>query len=634
MPMDFFAAQDDAHKKTKTLIVYFVLAVICIIAALYLLCMVFYSYWVTPENQPVQWVLWKPLALAGVSGFVVLLVGGASLSKIAELKGGGGIVAKSVGGRKLDPGTQDPDERKLMNVVEEMAIASGTPVPEVYLLDQEDAINGFAAGYTPDDAAIAVTRGCVQKLSRDELQGVIAHEFSHILNGDMRMNIRLMGVLFGILLISIIGEGLMRAGFWGGVTSRRRDDKGGNAIMLFGLGVMAIGWIGVFFGRLIQSAISREREYLADASAVQFTRNPDGIGGALKRIGGVGSRVNHHHTSETAHFFFANALKSSFGGAFATHPPLPDRISRIEPNWDGKFEAAPEKPHRPQQAQVTPAQARERQKVDPLAMVAGVGMIGASQLAYAQQSRAQAEEALGEEIHDASKADALILALLLDRKPEIRQKQIQYLEQDGGQALANTVAENFPKAQAQGVKQRIPLLEMTLPALSQITREDYDKLIQRIVKLSEMDQEISFFEFAVMRLVKRHLGRKFEGADAKTNVISSTGPLREHFSVLLSTMVWVGEPDSDAEAKEIFNQALQQAPLFHGAVELKPFDSLGFNELDQALDTLARARFGTKRQMLAACATAVAHDGEVNEDEGELIRAVAVTLDCPMPPLV
>ncbi|MBK1859645.1 M48 family metallopeptidase, partial [Cerasicoccus arenae] len=335
--MDFFAAQDDAHSRTKLLIVYFVLAVISIIASLYLLCMVFYSYSSTPENQPTRWVLWNLPTLAGVSGFVVLLVGGASLSKIAQLKGGGGVVAKSVGGRKVDPGTRDPDERKLMNVVEEMAIASGTAVPEVYLLDKEDGINGFAAGYTPDDAAIAVTRGCVQRLSRDELQGVIAHEFSHILNGDMRMNIKLMGVLFGILLISIIGEGIMRAGFWGNVGARRDRDNKGNAIMLFGIGVMIIGYVGVFFGRLIQSAISREREYLADASAVQFTRNPEGIGGALMRIGGAGSTVNHHHTSETAHFFFANALKSSFGGAFATHPPLDVRIKRVMPNWDGKF---------------------------------------------------------------------------------------------------------------------------------------------------------------------------------------------------------------------------------------------------------------------------------------------------------
>jgi len=628
--VDFFAAQDHAHSRTKTLVVYFILAVLCIIAALYALVMVFYSYGTTPENQPVNWVLWSPLTLAGVAGVVVLIVGGASLSKIAQLKGGGGVVARSVGGRKIDPMTQDADERKLMNVVEEMAIASGTPVPEVYLMDQEEGINGFAAGFTPDDAAIAVTRGCVQKLSRDELQGVIAHEFSHILNGDMRMNIRLMGVLFGILLISIIGEGIMRAGFWSEVGSRR-DNKGGNALLLFGLGVMAIGYIGVFFGRLIQSAISREREYLADASAVQFTRNPEGIGGALMAIGGAGSRVQHHHNSETAHFFFANALKSSLGGAFATHPPLDDRIKRVMPDWDGKFER-PDRPA-PSRSQPPPVPSQAaRQKVNPDAWIQGVGVIGASQLAYAQQSREQAEAALGEHMHSPKFAGALVLALLLDRNPEVRRKQLDFLKQDGGEALADAVEADYPKAASQGVRQRLPMLEMTLPALSQISREDYQALLQRIVKLSEMDQEISFFEFAVMRLVKRHLGRKFESAHAKAKVISSAGPLREPFATLLSTVIWVGEPGEEAQA--IFDQAVQHAPLFHGSIQMKPFESLNFNELDQALDTLADARFGLKRQILSACATAVAHDGHVNADEAELVRAVAVTLDCPMPPLV
>ncbi|MGE9295115.1 MAG: M48 family metallopeptidase, partial [Puniceicoccales bacterium] len=421
--MDFFAAQDHAHSRTKLLVVYFVLAVVSIIAALYALVMVFYSYGTTPENQPVQWVLWSPMVLASVAGVTTLVIGGASLSKIAELKGGGGVVAKSVGGRKIDPMTQDADERKLMNVVEEMAIASGTPVPEVYMMDKEEGINGFAAGFTPDDAAIAVTRGCVQKLSRDELQGVIAHEFSHILNGDMRMNIRLMGVLFGILLLSIIGEGIMRAGFWSDVGSRR-DNKGGNAIMLFGIGVMVIGYIGVFFGRLIQSAISREREYLADASAVQFTRNPEGIGGALMAIGGAGSRINHHHNSETAHFFFANALKSSLGGAFATHPPLDVRISRIMPNWDGKFT----RPERKVSSRSTPPPVpqKAKQKVDPNAWIAGIGAIGASQLAYAEQSRTQAEAALGEHIHSPQDAGPLVLALLLDRNEKVRQKQLDW----------------------------------------------------------------------------------------------------------------------------------------------------------------------------------------------------------------
>lgn len=632
--MDFFTAQDHAHRRTKTLIIYFVLAVVSIIAALYFLSMGLYNYGMDGANQqgyaapPHVWTWWNPTVLAIVAGSVTLLVGGASLTKIAELKGGGGVVARSLGGRLLDPGTREPDERKLLNVVEEMAIASGTPVPEVYLLDNEPGINGFAAGYTPDDAAIAVTRGCVQTLSRDELQGVIAHEFSHILNGDMRMNIRLMGALFGILLLSIVGEGIMRAGFWSG-GGRRRGKDGGGAIMLFGLGVIVIGYIGVFFGRLIQSAISRQREFLADASAVQFTRNPDGIGGALMKIGGAGSRVEHHHSSEAAHFFFANALKSNFGGAFATHPPLDERIRRVMPNWDGKFERSVRSEKRRGTPPSVPANAR--QKVDPQAWVAGIGAIGAAQLAYAEQSRAQAEQGLGEAIHQPLQARALVFALLLDRQATLREKQLAWLEQDAGPELAKAVRDLYPKAAAQGARQRLPLIEMALPALSRFTGNDYEAFIRRVQHLAEMDEEISFFEFAIMRLVRRHLGRRFEDARTSTKVISSTATLREPFAALLSAIVWTGEP---ADATHVFRDAVAQAPLFHGFVELKPVDALDFSALEQALDTLAHARFGLKRQMLAACAAAVVHDGETTVDEAELLRAIAVTLDCPMPPVV
>jgi len=226
-----------------------------------------------------------------------------------------------------------------------------------------------------------------------------------------------------------------------------------------------------------------------------------------------------------------------------------------------------------------------------------------------------------------------VLALLLDRNESVRKKQLDWLRQDSGQELADIVREDYHKAAAQGVRQRLPLLEMTLPALSQITREDYQVLLKRIVKLSEMDEEISFFEFAVMRLVKRHLGRKFDGAHAKTNVIASAAPLREPFATLLSAVVWAGEPTQGQE-QTIFDQSVQQAPLFHGSMSMKPFESLHFNDLDQALDTLANARFSLKRQILAACATAVAHDGEITAEEAELIRAIAVSLDCPMPPLV
>ena len=341
--MNFFEHQEAARKKTSLLVFYFVLAVAAIVAAVYLavLAAFLFAEKDRPGGLDVS-LLWQPELFLLVAVATLALVGGGSVYRIAALSGGGHTVAELLDGRPIDPNTTDPDERRVLNVVEEMAIASGTPVPPVYLLEDEEGINAFAAGYTPSDAVIGVTRGCVQSLTRDELQGVIAHEFSHILNGDMRLNIRLMGVLYGILMISITGWFLFR--ITGGGSSRRDDgDKkeGNNPLPLLGLALYVIGYVGVFFARLIKAAVSRQREYLADASAVQFTRNPPGIAGALKKIGASadGSRVRDAEAEEVSHMFFGEALGLAASNLMATHPPLADRIRRIDPSFDGDFSA-------------------------------------------------------------------------------------------------------------------------------------------------------------------------------------------------------------------------------------------------------------------------------------------------------
>ncbi|MGI9241365.1 MAG: M48 family metallopeptidase, partial [Verrucomicrobiales bacterium] len=349
--MDFFQSQDAARKKTKFLVVYFAMAVIGIILSIYSMLYPVLKYGeqksrttgapsnYQPEAQQLRRTAffqldWFLMVAASVSG--VILIG--SGYKTLMLSSGGATVARDIGGRRVDPNSGDADERKLMNVIEEMAIASGVPVPEVYVMDQEPGINAFAAGKTFSDAAIGVSRGAMKLLNRDELQGVIAHEFSHILNGDMKLNLRLIGVLHGILILTIIGRIILRSAAYSGRSSR--DDRGaGVFFMVLGVGLFIIGYIGVFFGHLIKSAVSRQREYLADASAVQFTRSPDGIGGALKKIGGLsyGSRLLNARAEEVSHMTFSNALPSGFVAALASHPPLPDRIKAIEPSWDGKF---------------------------------------------------------------------------------------------------------------------------------------------------------------------------------------------------------------------------------------------------------------------------------------------------------
>ena len=346
--MDYFQNQDVARKKTGRLVFFFIIAVVLIILSVYAAVGAVLTF-AAPEGagegaNTLGW-LWNPelfgIVALGTSG----LIAGGSLFKVAALSGGGHTVAELLGGRLLHPDKASPDERRLLNVVEEMAIAAGLPVPPVYLLENESGINAFAAGHTTGDAVIAVTSGTLSRLSRDELQGVIAHEFSHILNGDMRLNIRLMGVLFGILVIGLTGWIIFRSSFDGGyVRMGARDDdrKGFNPLPLIGLALYVIGYVGVFFANLIKAAVSRQAsEFLADASAVQFTRNPEGIAGALKKIGALaeGSRVEDPHAEEASHMFFGEAVSgfNELFGLLSTHPPLVERIRRIDPSFTGDF---------------------------------------------------------------------------------------------------------------------------------------------------------------------------------------------------------------------------------------------------------------------------------------------------------
>jgi Zn-dependent protease with chaperone function len=315
--MNFFAAQDDARRRTKWLVVYFALAIIGVILSVYGIVYIAMLYMGMTVNP------WMPGVFTATALGTGGVMGTGSLFKTMQLNGGGAVVAKDLGARQIDPHTNDADERRLVNVVEEMAIASGLPVPGIWLMDDELAINAFAAGTEPGNAVVAVTRGCLQRLSRSELQGVVAHEFSHILNGDMKLNMRLMGLLFGVLMISMIGNMLFQALRFMRVRSSNSKNSGAGVvvvIVLAGVALMIVGSIGVFFGRLIQAAISRQREYLADASAVQFTRDPEGIAGALKKIGGQqdGARINAPKATEASHLFFATG-ECSATGLLLTH---------------------------------------------------------------------------------------------------------------------------------------------------------------------------------------------------------------------------------------------------------------------------------------------------------------------------
>ncbi len=495
--MDFFEHQERARRKTGLLVAYFVIAVALIILSVYLAVAGILFYGRGGEDYGGD-SLWFPDVFTAVSLGTLAIITTGSLVKIAELAGGGEVVARSLGGRPVLSATTDLRERVLMNVVEEMAIASGMPVPPVFLLEGEAGINAFAAGTTPQNAVIAVTRGSIEMLDRDQLQGVIAHEFSHIQNGDMRLNLRLIGILNGILIIAMIGYFLMRSGYYSTRSSDSSEDrKGGNPLPLLGLCLYLIGYIGIFFGHLIKSAVSRQREFLADASAVQFTRLPDGIAGALKKIGGLatGSRLATPRAEEASHMFFGNGLSTPFFALLATHPPLAERIRRIEPAFDGRFPPAQPSEFSPQDVVDPRSLAARRAAItgatgaavaatlaadsaaraaigaqtipfEPAAAVAQVGAPNSQHLEYASALLARLPAEFSTAARDPLGAVATIYALLLDPAEEtVRRTQLEYLAARANPHANAATLQLAAPARGLAPEARLPLVSLVLPAL-------------------------------------------------------------------------------------------------------------------------------------------------------------------------
>ncbi|MCH9048708.1 MAG: M48 family metallopeptidase, partial [Proteobacteria bacterium] len=443
--MNFFESQDRVRKNTFQLVFLFTLAVVTLIIMTNLLVMVVFGYINSEQMQDggtlLQQMDWQTFAAVSAGVGVVVLAG--SLYKIMALSAGGKTVAEALGGKLIPQNTDDLKQRKLLNVVEEMAIASGTPAPPVYLLVDEPGINAFAAGFSPRDAVIGVTQGTIDHLSRDQLQGVIAHEFSHIFNGDMRLNIRLMGVLNGILIIGIIGYFIL----YSAAFSRRgrSSGKGAGGILVLGIGLMVIGFAGTFFGGLIKAAVSRQREYLADASAVQFTRNPDGIAGALKRIGGLefGSKVENPGAPEVSHAFFAQGISGFMQSLSATHPPLAKRILRIDPHWNGNFESSDktDSPRDEKEADKKESMTREELAKKVATVVTGVAMADVTKaidqignpkqetINYARSLISELPMVIKEAAREPYGARAVIYSLVLDPGQEVRGRQLKHLQE-------------------------------------------------------------------------------------------------------------------------------------------------------------------------------------------------------------
>ncbi|TOQ89664.1 M48 family metallopeptidase [Vibrio parahaemolyticus] len=613
--MDFFHHQDTARQRTGLLVMLFTLAVLAITGLVSVISIGIYFYF-TGEPFTTQSIISYCL-LSFVS--VLLVVSISSFIRLSELNANGGRgVAESIGGKLISTDTSNAKHRQLLNVVEEMSIASGIPVPPVYVMAEEHGINAFAAGMSIDDAVIGVTQGALDAFSRDELQGVIAHEFSHILNGDMRLNTRLIGALFGITCIAHFGHLILDNSNSTRHVSRSSSDsnKGFAVIILIAIVCLVLGWLGTLFGNMIKAAISRQREFLADASAVQFTRNDQGIAGALKKIGSnvQGSTLNTKASDEMSHMMFGQSKLSGFSSLFATHPPLDERIRRIEPNWDGIY------------AQHSHAQntAFDNEQVSGFAVGGGSpASQSASPSEQLSETGQQLISQLPPELVDIARepysARFIAFALIFDDSDIQREMIKSYVPLASQSTLLPWLDYDLP------LHLRFPLLELALPALKSLSEAQKISLCKVLRELSETDNQYSLAEWCVINLLEKQLLASF-GFIKQHKTLKQ---LEESVFWLLRELAWVSHSQAD-KAQRAYHCAL--AHLGFPEVKLEPANS-NWHLSRAALELLLQLKPKDRRMFVKACRIAIESDGEITVAEGELYRVIACFLEVPEPPL-
>jgi Zn-dependent protease with chaperone function len=634
--MDFFAQQARVRGGSRRLVALFVLAVIAIVAAIDAVVWISMGHHSVDGEPPAS-----NLSLLVISSVAVLGgIGLGSLFRIISLSGGGKTVAESVGAVSVPPDTRDPQLRQLRNVIEEVAIAAGVPVPDIYLMEEEPGINAFAAGYSASDAAVCVTRGCLDHLSRDELQGVIAHEFSHVLNGDMRLNIRLMGLLFGILVLAIVGRKVI----WFGSGRSSRRDGGGGQVWMIGLALIVVGYIGYFFARLIQAAVARSRESLADASAVQFTRQTDGIAGALKKIAilSEGSELQVANRQEVAHMLFGEAGK--FNALFATHPPLLQRIRALEPGFREeeltqlavslqRAAAAPpvaasaNKPADPQGAPgvvlppVLPA-------VPGLAVVAG-GLAAAPRFQRAAALHQAMPATLTMAVQQPESALVVVLALATSMDAELQPMQRRIVADALGDDVQQAVWTMAGELARLPPIARLPLAALAFPALKQLQEGRQQTLLGTLDALVRADGKVDLNEYCLARLLRMQLQEARQPRRTPIDGLKKLPACRESV-ILLCAIVAAGGCSDEASARRAWLLAMQHA--FPGeAIEWSPPPAAWQAPFERALDDLDGLMPVAKELLIQSLLAAINADGQVSVEEAELLRVICASLHCPVP---
>ncbi len=658
--MDFYAAQDHARRSSRWLLLWFIVAVLLLIGITNVL-IAFLIYFLGATTAPVageeairgfiaafSWETFGFVCL-GVVATIFLVV----LFKWAQLSAGGKSVAERLGGERILPHTDDPAQRRCLNVVEEMALAAGMPVPPVYVLAGERGINAFAAGVSPADAVIGVTQGSLENFNRDQLQGVVAHEFSHILNGDMRLNIRLAALLKGITFIGDVGEVVVRGGrSHRGSLSTRSKNRLPPQAMAVGIALWLIGLLGGIFAGLIKAAVSRQRELLADASAVQFTRNPQGVANALKVIGGypAGTNLVEPRATELSHIFFGQI--NQLWQLARTHPPLPERIRRIEPDWDGQYisvdpanayrgTARDQARREAQQAET--AEARRRQAAAlGAAVIAGTALGGAAADAAGGDSQARDDadfasaavgttvipDALAEQARDPFGAHAVVHGLLLADDFTTQEAQYAIIEASGVRGLATTTRQLQPGIAALAPALRLSLLELALPALKCMSAGQYQGFKDTLLKVTRADNKVDLYEWCLYQVVRHYLDPEFLQVTASKPRHRKAVHVRQEYRTVVSVLAWHGHEDEE-ERNQAFTRGVESVGLYN--LTLRPLEECGVAEFSRCVNKLADCFPLLKPRLLKGMAKCAAHDGELQPREVEILVAVAAVMDCPVP---
>jgi Zn-dependent protease with chaperone function len=634
--MNFFAAQEHSRRNTRRLLLIMSLAVAAVVCAV--TAVITGAIWLgsnpVSTGNFIYWAASNKTLVVWIAGATTLFIGFASLYRVASLRQGGSKVARDLGGTLISAGDGDPLRRRLRNVVEEMSIASGVPTPEVYILDHESGINAFAAGFSIDDAAIAVTRGTLETLSRDELQGVIAHEFSHIFNGDMRLNIQLMGPMFGILSIGLLGRMLLR----GGRSTGRSKGKGNGAAaaLALGLGLIITGYVGLFLARLIKASVSRQREYLADASAVQYTRQTNGIAGALKKIAGYSehSAIQDSEAEEVSHMLFASG-SSALSRMLATHPPLLQRIQALDPAFTEQKLAK-------LQTVVLPAEGLDSDTTGAAGFAAAAPGNAPQTLSvaelYGQPDTAQHQIAqnfqatLPETISDALESGYLVMllvpALILSADSAERGSQLNTITQQLGADRTERVAQFATATDALPSEARLIILNLALPLIKEQPAGRREYLFDLINQLATQNNRLSLFEYSLLRIYASYMLHAQQPAAQQMWRNLNSRPMLTAAARLLAIYAAETQPDPQLAANAL------SAGLTVIAAPAAPAATGDWSEqLDQSLEQLTHCTPRGREKIIDALVTIALFDRQLSQPESELLRAVCAMLQTPLPPL-